>query len=46
MYKPTNREKAKTAKRTRFHCKDCDRAMINLIQKCPVCGYRENRKKI
>ena len=40
-----NREKATKANRTRVYC-SCDRTMVNLTQKCPVCGDRVNRNKI
>ncbi len=42
----TNREKSKRAKRTKFWCCKCDSQIVSLIKKCPVCGYRENKKKI
>ena len=41
----TNREKATKANRTRVYC-SCDRTMVNLTQKCPVCGDRVNRNKV
>lgn len=45
-YVPTNREKARTAKRTKFWCMSCDQQLVSLTKKCPVCGSRQNRKKI
>jgi hypothetical protein len=46
IYKKTNRESAKAAKRTRFYCRGCDSQMVSPSQRCPQCGRRENRKKI
>jgi len=42
----TNREKARQAKRARGWCGSCDRQLVSLTEKCPVCGGRENRRKL
>lgn len=45
-YEKSNREKSRTAKRTKFWCAGCDAQLVSTRGKCPRCGHRENRKKI
>jgi len=45
-YIPKNREKAKQAKYGWFWCGVCDRQLVSDGVKCPVCGTKNNPKKI
>jgi len=45
-YKPPNREKSKTSKKTLFWCGYCDCQLVSQDEKCLNCGKRENRKKL
>jgi len=45
MYKKTNREKSKTAKRTKFWCR-CDRNLVGQTGKCGYCGKKSEKKKL
>ena len=45
-YHPRNREKAKQAKYGWFWCNGCDRQLVRDGVKCPVCGVKNNPKKI
>ena len=45
-YSLTNRERSRTAKRTKFWCQSCDMQLVSLTKKCPICGSRQNRKKL
>ncbi len=46
VYRPTNREKARTAVKGHRDVCGCDRAEVGQWGKCPVCGYRNNPRKI
>jgi rubrerythrin len=45
-YTPRNREKSKQAKYGFFWCNFCDRQLVRDGVKCPVCGTKNNPKKI
>lgn len=45
-YRPRNREKSRAPKRGRFWCRGCDRQLVGEWEKCPVCGTRNNRKRL
>jgi hypothetical protein len=45
-YTPRNREKSKQAKYGWFWCNSCDRQLVRDGVKCPVCGTKNNPKKI
>ena len=45
-YTPRNREKSKQAKYGFFWCNSCDRQLVRDGVKCPVCGTKNNPKKI
>lgn len=45
-YKPSNRQKAKSATYGYFWCDVCDMSYLSEIGKCPECGTRGNYKKI
>ena len=45
-YIPTNRQKARAAKRALVWCPGCDRGRVSLVEKCKICGTRVNRKKV
>lgn len=43
---PTNREKSKAAKKTKFWCEVCDAYLVGQYEKCPRCGAKQNTNKI
>lgn len=45
IYKPTNREKSMTPKKTKFWCDCCDCQKVGQYGKCPVCGNCNKSKK-
>jgi hypothetical protein len=45
-FEPTNREKAKRAKKSLFWCSRCDAGLVGQHGKCAVCGNIENKQKI
>lgn len=46
QYVKTNREKSRTSKRIKFFCLNCDASLVSQSERCPVCGFRQNRKKL
>jgi Zn finger protein HypA/HybF involved in hydrogenase expression len=42
----SNREKALMPRKTKFWCSGCDRAIVRPWVKCPVCGKRNDKKRL
>lgn len=45
-YKPTNRIKSKSSKKTMFWCSNCDACHNSQYGICKNCGHIENRNKL
>jgi len=44
-YKPSNREKSRKPRKNKFWCFGCDAQLVGNFRKCPVCGYRNGKKR-
>jgi RNA polymerase subunit RPABC4/transcription elongation factor Spt4 len=45
IYKSFNRSKKVEQKKDGFWCKECEQVKVQRGRKCPLCGYREEKRK-
>ena len=45
-YRPTNRQKAKSATKHKFWCHFCDHGLVGEWGRCPWCGRKNATQKI